>query len=639
MILKTNPFATILPFIYDEVQKMLHTGCDDPAIQNNIVERKMKLVKATEWAVGKPSSWPSGGTGRWGAMRETHIPTNGCRFLNNQHALKKCNIEGLALWKEAENRNIEDWGGAVSWEWREVMRIKSKAKQAPSSFFWPSKTSFTLLPVSSGNNLHGQWTFLPWGNKQKMWKWSRKKARIPSNGSHFLWLTPKTIVNVSNTQNHCTWTKIYHLESTESQAFKFGQEVTKQISHILPTQIKIFSHLKSKYFPTSNQNVLPTQIKSTNARNIWLLCQAGLILVYALVVHVFMRTKCITYTFSCYILLQAQSSIWENFIFASCNRAGSTWVTLEDTLGLKQILTMSRMCRLVDARHITLNVVVVVLLLPLVILPSIQSRACYGHCYDWQPGSALSELRILTNGDLVILSRRDVEEDENRKWPIVIEIQPEAPSKTEYHCWWQTVVRGGLHVSSHDLSYQRSRKKLLLLFMDHLLIILALPSTAVIKHRHDPPNWPAAPNFVNLKWGTSSHQSFLCITSFPARCSLVQLPSNHPLLAKCCPLKSFTLTGFQDAKVVYKVVWCIYEARRKSWSKRKVYHESLATLNLTWKVDWYSSYMRNSYFLRGGCSGVFLHGVWGPIFPFVLQVPLFNLCSKYQKIPVLNREN
>ena len=99
---------------------------------------------------------------------------------------------------------------------------------------------------------------------------------------------------------------------------------------------------------------------------------------------------------------------------------------------------MGRMCRLVDARHITLNVVVlnvvvlllrsarhitlnvvalnvVVLLLPLVILPSIQSRACYGHCYDWQPGSALSELRILTNGDVVILSRRDVEEDENRK--------------------------------------------------------------------------------------------------------------------------------------------------------------------------------------------------------------------------------
>ena len=186
---------------------------------------------------------------------------------------------------------------------------------------------------------------------------------------------------------------------------------------------------------------------------------------------------------------------------------------------------MGRMCRLVDARHITRNVVVVVLLLALVIFPSIQSRACYGHCYDWQPGSALSELRILTNGDVVILSRRDVEEDENRKWPIVIEIQPEAPSKTEYHCWWQTVVRGGLHVSSHDLSYQRSRKKLLLLFMDHLLIlILALPSTAVIKHRHDP-NWPAAPNFVNLNWGTSSHHSFLCITSFPGRCSLLVVPT------------------------------------------------------------------------------------------------------------------
>ena len=154
---------------------------------------------------------------------------------------------------------FEDWGEAVSWEWRELMRIKSVAKQAPSSFFWPSKTSFTLLPVSSGNNLHGQWTFLPWGNKQKMWKWSRKKARIPSNGSHFLWLTPKTIVNVSNTQNHCTWTKIYHLESTESQAFTFGQEVTNQICHI--PQIKISFDLKSKYSSNSNQNFLPPKIK------------------------------------------------------------------------------------------------------------------------------------------------------------------------------------------------------------------------------------------------------------------------------------------------------------------------------------------------------------------------------------------
>ena len=73
---------------------------------------------------------------------------------------------------------------------------------------------------------------------------------------------------------------------------------------------------------------------------------------------------------------------------------------MEDTLGLKQILTMGRMCRLVDARHITLNVVVlnvvvlllrsarhitlnvvalnvVVLLLPLVILPAkIQYTIC-----------------------------------------------------------------------------------------------------------------------------------------------------------------------------------------------------------------------------------------------------------------------
>ena len=84
-----------------------------------IVERKMKLVKATERAVGKPCWWPSGGTGRWGAMRETHIPTNGCRFLNNQHVLKKCNIEAGIVqekWKEALKRNIEDWGGEVSKE-------------------------------------------------------------------------------------------------------------------------------------------------------------------------------------------------------------------------------------------------------------------------------------------------------------------------------------------------------------------------------------------------------------------------------------------------------------------------------------------------------------------------------------------
>ena len=52
-------------------------------------------------------------------MGETHIPTNGCRFLNNQHVLKKCNIEAGIVqekWKEAFKRNIEDWGGEVSKE-------------------------------------------------------------------------------------------------------------------------------------------------------------------------------------------------------------------------------------------------------------------------------------------------------------------------------------------------------------------------------------------------------------------------------------------------------------------------------------------------------------------------------------------
>ena len=65
-ILKTNLFATVLPLIHDEIRTMLHTGCDDPEIQNSLVERKMKLVKVRERAVGKPSSWPSGGRGMLG---------------------------------------------------------------------------------------------------------------------------------------------------------------------------------------------------------------------------------------------------------------------------------------------------------------------------------------------------------------------------------------------------------------------------------------------------------------------------------------------------------------------------------------------------------------------------------------------
>ena len=176
--------------------------------------------------------------------------------------------------------------------------------------------------------------------------------------------------------------------------------------------------------------------------------------------------------------------ILRKFHFDSFSWVGSTWVTLEDTLGLKQILTMGRMWRLVDARHITPDVAssarhitfsVVAsarnitlnpkpcLLWPLLWLAARISIVWAANSHKWRCGHSHQERRW---------GRRKQEMTNRHRNTSCL-----GTEKQGGRCWWQTVVRGGLHEGSHDLSsYQRSRKKLLLLFMDHLLIILALPN-------------------------------------------------------------------------------------------------------------------------------------------------------------------
>ena len=66
--------------------------------------------------------------------------------------------------------------------------------------------------------------------KQKMGKWSRKKARIPSNGQ------VNTSCAAARTQNHCEATKIYQL----GRFSHWGRAGSQggQICHILSPQIK-----------------------------------------------------------------------------------------------------------------------------------------------------------------------------------------------------------------------------------------------------------------------------------------------------------------------------------------------------------------------------------------------------------------
>ena len=188
-------------------------------------------------------------------------------------------------------------------------------------------------------------------------------------------------------------------------------------------------------------------------------------------------------------------------------RPGLTWVTLEDALVLKQILTMGRMWRLAG-RHITCTE------------REIQSWACYGK--SPLTGSFVWAVSVDTNGDLWSFCSRETlrktktgndqlsmkygqkfpwNKKQGKKFRLLVadswygRFACELPRPDPINWIRRSTFSGSLHGS---------------------------PSTAVIKYlRH--PNWPT-PNFVNLKEAAEPPIRVSCAS----RWSL--LPTNCPPL-------------------------------------------------------------------------------------------------------------
>ena len=139
-------------------------------------------------------------------------------------------------------------------------------------------------------------------------------------------------------------------------------------------------------------------------------------------------------------------------------RPGLTWVTLEDALVLKQILTMGRMWRLAG-RHITSRERSKAGL----VMASLLSLA------------ALSEQWVLTqmeiSGHSVQERRwgRRKQETTNCQWNTARSSFKTKSKEKSLDFWWQTVGTGGLHASSHDpiLSTGSEEAPSQALYMDH----------------------------------------------------------------------------------------------------------------------------------------------------------------------------
>ena len=103
--------------------------------------------------------------------------------------------------------------------------MKRAADEQVRFFFSPKKTRAhgPVVGIICTDNRHSC-------RKQKMGKWSRKKARIPSNGQ------VNTSCAAARTQNHCEATKIYQL-GRFSHWLGAGSQ-GGQICHILSPQIK-----------------------------------------------------------------------------------------------------------------------------------------------------------------------------------------------------------------------------------------------------------------------------------------------------------------------------------------------------------------------------------------------------------------
>ena len=117
--------------------------------------------------------------------------------------------------------------------------MKRAADEQVRFFFWPkTRAQGPVVGIICTDNRHSC-------RKQKMGKWSRKKARIPSNGQ------VNTSCAPARTQNHCGATKIYQL-GRFSHWLGAGSQ-GGQICHILSPQIKSSN---ARFFPPWLQDVL-----------------------------------------------------------------------------------------------------------------------------------------------------------------------------------------------------------------------------------------------------------------------------------------------------------------------------------------------------------------------------------------------
>ena len=403
----------------------------------------MKLVKMVEGKQlertfrghhGAVSGGMGGGGQGGGGGGDLH---SNQRMSLPRQTIEKCNIEA-PIAKKFKIRLLRI--GAL----RRGGRMKrADEDRASSSFFWPAALLHQLCPLEIIDTDNGHSS--EEAPHQKAGKWSRKKARVPSsNGcSHFLRLDshPKPLSgeNISFGVGFYIW--------AGSRWPNLSYSSTSNLKKS-PPQIKKKSRLKSKYSSTSNQ------------KHHWLwfmLC--------------FICTTCtISSSLDTFSNVKSHPHFEKiSFLPPVVGPAGSTWVTLEDALGL--ILTMGRMClpppQLVilpstglvmatfektqwgKSGHITRNpkpgllcwAVTVHMWLALCWAVTGTVQCALALCCDWQPASALSGLNIDTNGDLwSVRSRETLRKTKTGNGQLSMKYSQKLPWKIS-DCWWQTLRR------------------------------------------------------------------------------------------------------------------------------------------------------------------------------------------------------